>query len=512
MNTMTRGVTGHRPHALIAVILLTALALGACGPRGGLSDRYVAERLAWQAQKLRRAMRENPELATDAMKDRLSVIYREIVRRFPPPTMPAESLTDTERDVAAVAGLSRMRLAAMSAEAGDVGEAVRLYSSVADSYSFDRGIAVEASIALAATHDGLGQREEAKAILERIVEEWPPAEPRDAAADLRVVAIPLRIATSHLLHGDEANAPEAFRRARDYYRGLVSAWAGTPTEAAALGLLAESFELEGRWSEAAEIYEEYDRTLGSTENRASLWLKLGELHGSRLGNRALASQYYRSVEEQYSDEPEGGSASITLATYDIEAEMYAEARARLESVLDRFPDDETLAAPSLQRLAISYELEGHWDSAVAQYNALAAQYPATVYGLSAPMHIAMRYEEMGESRAAQTALERAAEHYARVARDYAATPAELAARNYVIAVRTMQERWPEVAQALVETAGRYPDSTVAPSMLVRAAEIHDVELGDPGRARELLQRVVLEHPETAAAQEARRRLEELDQR
>ena len=155
MNAMNMRARDLRPLALAAAISMLALSLGGCGPRGGLSDRYVAEKLAWQAQKLRRAMRENPELATDATKEQLSQKYRDIIELFPPPLARADSLAVEERDVALISGLSRMRLAALSAEAGDAGEAVRLYSSVADSYAFDRGLAVDASIALAALHDGL---------------------------------------------------------------------------------------------------------------------------------------------------------------------------------------------------------------------------------------------------------------------------------------------------------------------------------------------------------------------
>ena len=511
MNAMTRTPTARRVPVLAAVVLVVALAIGACGPRGGLSDRYVAEKLAWQAQKLRRAMRENPELATDATRAELSRIYSEIVRMFPPPTAGVDTLTDLELDVASVSGLSRMRLAAMRAEAGDVEEALRLYSSVADSYSFNRGIAVDASMAVAATHDRLGRRAEARVALERIVEQWPPAEPRDAPPDLRVMRIPLRIAASHLFRDEGPGAGAEFDRARDYYRGLVEGWSGTPTAEAALGLLAESYETEGRWGEAADAYREFDREFGNDANRASLWLKLGEIHGGRLGNRDLAIYYYGAVEEEYTEEPEGGTASITLAMYDIEDQRYEEARSRLSAVLDRFPNDEALAATALQRLGTSFELEGQWDNAVAQYNALATQYPASALGLSAPMHIANRYGEMGETRAAETALERAVEHYALVARDYAGSPAELAARNYVIAIRTRQERWPEAAQALTETAGRYPESAVAPSMLLRAADIYADELDDADSSLRLLERIVREYPDSEAGAEAQARLGEAEQ-
>jgi hypothetical protein len=48
-------------------------------------------------------------------------------------------------------------------------------------------------------------------------------------------------------------------------------------------------------------------------------------------------------------------------------------------------------------LAVSYESEGLWDSAVAQLNALAREHPTTLYGLTALQHVAELYEELGES-------------------------------------------------------------------------------------------------------------------
>ena len=82
-------------------LALLAGSLG-CGSEPGLRDRYVAEKLAWKAAKAVQAMRTNPDLATDEMKEHVADIYSEIVERFPPPDDPS-GLSQAQLDVAAIA-------------------------------------------------------------------------------------------------------------------------------------------------------------------------------------------------------------------------------------------------------------------------------------------------------------------------------------------------------------------------------------------------------------------------
>lgn len=494
----------HATAWLILVLVSIGFAFSGCGPRGGLSDRYVAERLAWQAQKLRRAMRDNPELATDEMRRALADKYGEIVRTFPPPAEGAE-LDEYERDVAAISGMSRLALAALSAEEGDLDEAVRLYTSVRDSYAFDRGLAVDAMVSLARTYEQGQDWPSAVRVYEDLTATWAAAGP-DGSPDPRILASPIRVALGHQLLGDQSEARRAFAAAGAYYDRVASEWEGTPTAQAALAYKAEALEMGGRWAEAVAAYEQLDGLRGNESNRAELWLKLAELYELRLGRRARAEEYYRMVERDFSEDPAGATASIALARYDIERKKYGDTRARLERVVQSFGDNEPLAATAAHYIALSYELEGRWESAAPAYAAVAHDYPTTLYGLTALLHVSDRYLEMGETDVWESTLERAAEHYERVSRDYAGTPAEIAARTYLADVRARQGRWEEAAEILLDAAERHPESQASPGMLLRAADMCEKEMGDRTKAREILERLVTEYPESAPAKEAEKRL------
>jgi len=495
--------------ALAAVVLLALVAgIVGCGSEPGLRERYVAERLAWRAAKTVNAMRANPEIATDEMKAEIADVYREIAERFPPPT-DVDSLSKAQMDVAAIAAQSRMRLAALAFEAGNTEEALLQYETVRDGYAYNRTFAVEASIAMAEALELDGRWDDAVATYDRLVTDWPPATGADELPDARILRSPVRVAMGHAARGDEANAAAWFERARQYYVEWTSKWPGSMTAELAMSFRAETFLIEERWSDAAAAYEQLDRDYGNVGNRASIWLTLGETYGKRLGRESVARGYYERVLESYPNDIASATAALELASRDMELGRHEAARTMLEDIVERFPHEEAIRATALQYLALSYEASGMWEDAVAQFNVLAREHPTTLYGLMALQHVAEGFERLGESEAAASALERAGDHYERVVRDYSSTPAELAARGYLIDTRIRQERWEDATRLLTETAERFPESESAASMLMQAAEIRMDELGDRDGATSVLRRVIGSFPDSEASVEAQRRLDGL---
>jgi TolA-binding protein len=267
--------------------------------------------------------------------------------------------------------------------------------------------------------------------------------------------------------------------------------------------------MEERWVDAVAAYEELDRDYGHDANRPGIWLMLADTYANKLDRKATARSYYLKVLEGYPDNIGSATAALALAETEIENGEHAIARARLTDVARRFPREETVRATAIQYLAISYESEGLWDSAVAQLNALAREHPTTLYGFTALQHIAEHYEQAGETSAAAAALERAADHYERVVRDFSSTPAELAARGYLIDTRLRQERWADAARILVETGERFPRSESSPHMMMQAADIYEDRLSDRDAAGDALRLLVGLFPGTPAASAATQRLEEL---
>jgi TolA-binding protein len=505
--TMTGTRTTRPVAAVVTVGLLAALVVcgAGCG-KADLKNRYDAERMAWQAGKLAQAMRSNPELATDDVRAEVERSYEAIVRRFPPA---GEPLTEEARDVALIAGRSRLTLAAIAAERGDMDRAIELFASVRDSYAFDRGLAVEARLAAGNAYEAADRWPAAAREYEALVTAWPPAADPSAPPDPRILRTPLKVAAGYAVRGEQALAVEGFAKARAYYDRWIREWEGSPTAKLALELKGEAFAQEGRFAEAAETFELLDARHGDVKNRAAIWLRLAEIYSTGLRQTAKARDYYLKVAEAYPEGTPGATASIAIAGLDIEGGKYAQARARLEQTLARFKDEPTVAATAMHYLALSLELAGDWEGAAVRYNALAQEHPTTLYGLTAPLRVARHYRDAGAADAAARAFERAVQQYERVIAGSESTPAELAARNYLVEARMEQGEWAKAAEVLVETAARFAQSDAAPGMLMQAAELYASKLNDTGKAREALEKILAAYQGSGAAEEAAARLEAL---
>ena len=453
----TSGVKrGHVWFAALCLFGILVVALAGCDAGTEMRDRYVVERMWWKTLKLENAMRENPDLATDEMQARLEDGYRAIVEAFPPPEGDVETMSLDAQAIAIITARSRFRLASFAVNRGDLDEAVAVCEGIVEGYGHERSLAVEGLTTLARVRQQAGDWDGAVEAYTSLFETWEPASHSDAPPDMRVLGAPLSVATGYAAAGDEERASEWYDNARRYYLELASKWPGSPTAEAAASRYAESFTLEGRWIEAAQAYADFDEMYGTEGNRAAVWLALAEIHGRHLGRLDRARDYYKMVVDAYGDEISGAAAAVEISRMDIDRGRHDAARERLEGVIEGFGDDEPIVATALNLLGVSHELSGQWDKALARFTELWRDHSTTMYGLSAPLHIAAHYADAGEENAEEAALEKAADHYGRIVRDYAGTPAEVVAMNHLFEVRVRQERWEDAEAVLADVESQHP--------------------------------------------------------
>jgi len=449
----------RRTARLAALVALgaVAIALAGCGSHEDMRDRYVVEKMWWRAAKLEYAMRENPDLATDEMLARVEDAHRQIVVAFPPPEGDIASADIDVQMIATITARSRFQLAALAANRGDLNEAASICDGIVEAYGSSRIEAVEALSTLAQYRRRADDWDGAVAAYASLMETWEPATHRDSQPDLRILGAPLTVAAGYEVVGEPARAAEWYERARAYYAKWIAEWPDSPTAEAAASRRAESFAMERRWGEAARAFVDFDERYGNERNRAGVWLTLGDIYERHLDLQGRSREYYSKVLDQYGEEAPGATAAIAVARMDVDTGRHAEAQEILEVTIARFPDDDPIVATALNLLGVSHEMEGQWDKALTRFTELWRDYPTTMYGLSAPLHIVGHYEEAGESGAAQSALVKAADHYERVARDYVGTPAEMVAMNHLFEVRVRQESWDEAEAVLADVESRHPE-------------------------------------------------------
>jgi tetratricopeptide (TPR) repeat protein len=180
------------------------------------------------------------------------------------------------------------------------------------------------------------------------------------------------------------------------------------------------------------------------------------------------------------------AAITTLSRYRNGAEKYVQAGPVTEE--------------GLLRLGEAYAAAGNWEESRATYEHLLSRFPQGKWATEA---------RFGKALALQKAkrFDQAVEAYQEVTRR---TGSEMAARAQmqIGLCRAEQKRWREAVNELLAVPGTYDYADVAASASIEAGKAL-VELKEPAKAKDVLERVVRENPGTEWAAAARKRLAEI---
>jgi tetratricopeptide (TPR) repeat protein len=181
-----------------------------------------------------------------------------------------------------------------------------------------------------------------------------------------------------------------------------------------------------------------------------------------------------------------GEAITTLQRYRGGAEKYVNAGAVTEE--------------GLMRLGEAFAASANWDESRATYEYLINRFGNSSWVPQAYYGIGVALQQLKQ-------FDRAVEAYAQVPRR---TASEWAARAQlqIGLCRAEQKRWQDAVNELLIVPGSYDyDEPAAHSSLAAAKAL--VQLKKPEEAKEILQRVVRDHPQTQWAQEAAKQLKEI---
>ena len=154
----------------------------------------------------------------------------------------------------------------------------------------------------------------------------------------------------------------------------------------------------------------------------------------------------------------------------------------------------------LVELAEAYAASGSWEESRATYEHLVGRFPTSRWTVEAKFGIGMALQHLKQ-------FDRAVESYSDVTRR---TTSEYAARAQmqIGLCRAEQKRWQDAVNELLVVPGSYDYAEWAANASLEAGKAL-VELKQPAQAKDILQRVVRDHPGTEWAQQAMKRIAEI---
>jgi TolA-binding protein len=496
-----------RPFAFGALLLLLASCSGQ-----EIGQRYRAERDSWRAnrefQRLSASARHTGEDRWRALADR----YEEIAGRC------LSGSGSGSRGSAAVQtelqGIAARALFSTAQIHGALQDSVRvdqIFRQMATTFSQQPNIAGEVSLSRGRIAESRGEIAQAIEYYRSIVEQVEPRPGQPGIAGT-VLALPLRIARLQASASSDPSDSTQYAESRRYYRRMLAESASAKVVIGARGHLADIAADLGQWAEAERILRRLEQQLRSmdTPPRDPAEVRFATVM-ARVHAHSPPQAIRAEIDSLLADYPQGETAPRALLVLADEAGAQGrpdEALGFLDRLLREF--DSAIVAPEaiLAKGQILERLD-RWSEAIDSYRSLQAEYPISVAALRTHLEIADHYLRSGNEAARMSALEQAQRGYREFLDRYPENPCTYDAWEMLIRTLSLEHRQEEAVNEMVTLSEYVAGSSRELRLLVEAARMATVELGDTSRAVALLERAATRFPQTRTGAWSSREAERL---
>jgi len=205
-------------------------------------------------------------------------------------------------------------------------------------------------------------------------------------------------------------------------------------------------------------------------------------------------------------------ADFNIARLYMAKEEYEKARTQLQTIINKYNQAklEPIRVEAVFLSGNSYEREDKWNLALEQYRKIMQDYPTTIRGLDIPIYIAQHYKVKYQPDKMIAAYQEAIGYYNALAQKYPNSPLAYRAHTLVPACYIALKEWQNAIGALNTVIEKYKDKIIQDRALVDIALIYKNELKDKMKAKEALEKLIKDYPQSKLIKTATAILEELE--
>jgi len=208
----------------------------------------------------------------------------------------------------------------------------------------------------------------------------------------------------------------------------------------------------------------------------------------------------------------GVDSEFNIARLYIVKQEYEKGRDYLKSLMAKYKESQQMLSELTFMFGNSYEIEDKWNQALEQYKQILRDYPLTLRGFNIPIYIAEHYKAKYQPDKMIAAYQEAIEHYRKLAAERGDSPLGFKAQAMVAQVYVFLKDWPNAVSAMQETIDKYKKRLNMDGLMFDLALIYNRELKDMAKAKEVLQKMIAEYPNSQLVNTATGLLKELDKK
>lgn len=189
-------------------------------------------------------------------------------------------------------------------------------------------------------------------------------------------------------------------------------------------------------------------------------------------------------------------AQFIIANLYIATEEYEKARLQLGKIIKIYSKSKPICAAAVFLQGNAYEAQNLWDPALEQYKKLIEDYPWTVKGIEAPIYIAQHYKVKFQPDNMVEAYKQAIAHYAGLAREYPLSPVALRLNVLIAQCYAELKDWKAVVNTFDNVLAEYKGRVKLDGILLDLAVVYERELKDKVKAKEILEELIRDYPDS----------------
>jgi len=471
---------------ILVALALLALTTVACSDNPALKVRYQAEKLYEQTERQLAELQIRPDLADASLKQSIADSYGEVfeiclggLKAVDSARYPVET-----REMSTLAHQAASRLTQMYYTIDHYDTCVTILNRLLSEVSLYDSDLMVTYVNLGQCLQAAGRWDSALTVYDNAVDRfYPPTSGTQIVGRLfNLPAHVLRVITSI---NDTASFNQRFPWARDYYQGLIDEYPGTIIVVPSHSNLSQVYQMKADWPKAIEHLTLMVDSAGHTLKRARL--EIADIYARELRQFATAVRLYDSLmsDLQPADSNYVPVIKLKKAGAKMDQGRFAEARELLVDVRDNHRRHFTSSPLAQYTLARSFELEGSFNRALAEYKVLLEKYRESDEALSTYLYLAKEFQKQGRHDEAARWYEDAELVYDEMIARRSGTVDETRARLFKSDLFGQQGRWQEAADILTRVYDSYPKATIGQRAIVNAIRIYDQKLSRPAVADSL---------------------------
>ena len=223
---------------------------------------------------------------------------------------------------------------------------------------------------------------------------------------------------------------------------------------------------------------------------------------------AKAQEEYKKIIKKYPDSLFGIQSQFSIGHLYLVMGDFQKAREEYKKLNTNCDKRGNLCAEAIFAIGQSYELEDKWAQALGQYKSILNAFPFSTKSLDLPIYIIRHYQRVKDGAAISRSCDEAVAYYGSLK---AKTKSERGA--YILdslIARSLIEsgRWQEAVDFLEKIIARYPKAGPDEAVMLKAV-IYKNKLKDSSKAKEELQRILRDYPNSKLTKQAKAFLNKL---